>query len=211
MDSQRSTARITGALAHELNNPLQGIFSLLSVLSREHAGDESTQVRLEQIRSGLTRLSRILESFSVAYENMPRLPDQTSLGKFLDHLTLSFTERQMRITIESEFERETPLFCMSPELSRLISDAFSLPSLEDRGVRLTITTTDDAVTLICERGEHSPDGNGWMQLDRYDAMSGVAGLINEITRLGGGSADFRFNDLTLCGIRLILRTQMSPA
>jgi len=52
MEQQRVTAAIVGALAHEVNNPLQGILSLTAVLSRECDGQEQSQLRLEQIRSG---------------------------------------------------------------------------------------------------------------------------------------------------------------
>lgn len=211
IDSQKSTARITGALAHELNNPLQGILSLLSVMSREQAGDEHCQVRLEQIRSGLIRLSRILESFSVAYENLPRPPDQTTVGRFVDHLMTSLTERQLHATVELLPDRETVFYCMSPELARLIGDAFSLPGPEQRSVHLAMTQSGDRVVLICRNGAPDESGDEWLRLDDHPGMSGVAGLINELARLAGGEAEFRFDETTLCGIRLCFRTQMNRA
>jgi len=211
IDSQKSTARITGALAHELNNPLQGILSLLSVMSREQAGDEHCQVRLEQIRSGLIRLSRILESFSVAYENLPRPPDQTTVGRFVDHLMTSLTERQLHATVESLPDRETAFYCMSPELARLIGDAFSLPGPEHRSLRLAMTQNGDSVMLICRNGALDESGDEWLRLDDHPGMSGVAGLINELAQLAGGEAEFRFDETTLCGIRLCFRTQMNRA
>lgn len=210
IDSQKSTARITGALAHELNNPLQGILSLLSVMSREYAGDERCQIRLEQIRSGLIRLSRILESFSVAYENLPRPPDQTTVGRFVDHLMTSLTERQLHATVESLPDRETVFYCMSPELARLIGDVFSLPGSEVRSLHLAMTHSGDGVTLICRNGALDEGGEEWLRLDDHPGISGVAGLINELMRLAGGEAEFRFDETTLSRIRLRFRTEMSP-
>lgn len=209
IDSQKSTARITGALAHELNNPLQGMLSLLSVMSRDYAGDERCVVRLEQIRSGLIRLTRILESFSVAYENLPRLPDETTVGKFTDHVTTLLAERQLRVSIETLPDRETVFFCMSSELARLIGDAFSVPSPEGRSLRLMMALIDQRIVLTCERGAPCTDGKSWIRLDDHRGISGVAGLINEIVRLGDGEAEFRFDDMTLCGIRLFLQTKMN--
>jgi hypothetical protein len=209
IDSQKSTARITGALAHELNNPLQGMLSLLSVMSRDYAGDERCVVRLEQIRSGLVRLTRILESFSVAYENLPRLPDETTVGRFVDHVITSLTERQLRVNVEILPDRETVFYCMSSELARLIGDAFSLPSPENRSLRLTVTPASGHIILTCERGAPCTNGDSWIRLDDHHGISGVAGLINEIVRLGNGEADFRFDEMTLCGIRLFLQTKMS--
>jgi hypothetical protein len=206
IDNQKSTARITGALAHELNNPLQGILSLLSVMSREHAGDELCQVRLEQIRSGLVRVSRILESFAVAYENLPRPPDRTTVGRFISHLLASFTERQLHATVESLPDAETVFYCMSPELTRLIGDAFSLPASEGRGLHLSMAQEEDAVSLTCRNGRPAAMGEGWGSLDDEPGVSGVAGLIGELTRVAGGEAEFRFDEMTLCGIRLRFRT-----
>lgn len=209
IDSQKSTARITGALAHELNNPLQGMLSLLSVMSRDYANDERCLIRLEQIRSGLVRLTRILESFSVAYENLPRLPDETTVGKFVDHVMMSLTERQLRVAVEVLPDRETIFYCMSPELARLIGDAFSLPSPEGRSLRMAVTLENGYVILTCQRGAPCTNGDSWIRLDDHRGISGVAGLINEIVRLGNGEAEFRFDEMTLCGIRLFLQTQMS--
>ena len=211
IDSQKSTARITGALAHELNNPLQGMLSLLSVMSRDYAGDERCVVRLEQIRSGLIRLTRILESFSVAYENLPRLPDETTVGRFVDHLTASLTDRQLRISVEAMPDRETVFYCMSPELARLIGDAFSLPSSEGRSLRVILALKNERIVLTCERGAPCANGNSWIRLDDHRGVSGVAGLINEIVRLGDGEAEFHFDEMTLCGIRLLLQTKMNEA
>jgi signal transduction histidine kinase len=211
IDSQKSTARITGALAHELNNPLQGILSLLSVMCRECEGDERFQVRLEQIRSGLIRLSRILESFSVTYENLPRPPDETTVGRFVDHLLTALAERQLHATVESLPDRETVFYCMSPELARLIGDAFCLPGADVRGLRLAMSRDGDGVTLICGTSAPYENGEEWLRLDEHPGISGVAGLINELARLAGGEAEFQFDETTLHRIRLRFRTEMSPA
>lgn len=210
IDSQKSTARITGALAHELNNPLQGILSLLSVMCRECEGDERYQVRLEQIRSGLIRLSRILESFSVTYENLPRPPDETTVGRFVDHLLTALAERQLHATVESLPDGETVFYCLSPELARLIGDAFCLPGADVRGLRLAMTHDGDAVTLICGKSAPYENGEEWLRLDEHPGISGVAGLINELARLAGGKAEFQFDETTLRRIRLRFRTEMSP-
>gem|GEM_PF-4231052 len=209
-DHQKSTARITGALAHELNNPLQGVLSILSVFSREYASDDRCQLRLEQIRSGLTRVSRIVESFSVAYENLPRSPDRTTAERFLELVKAALNERQLRAQVECSLPGEAVFFCMSPELARLIGDAFSIPSTENRSVLIQMRVVQDRVELIVKRGGAGADSSIlWQRLDDHNGLSGVAGLINEIARLGGGDAEFRFDELTLCGIRLLFRTNMN--
>jgi signal transduction histidine kinase len=209
IDSQKSTARITGALAHELNNPLQGILSLLSVMCREYEGDERCQVRLEQIRSGLVRLSRILESFSVTYENLPRPPDETTVGRFVDHLLTALAERQLQATVEALPDRGTVFYCMSPELARLIGDAFYLPGSDVRSLHLRMTRGGGRVTLTCGQGDCGENGGEWLRLDEHPGLSGVAGLINELARLAGGEAEFQFDDTRLRRIRLRFRTEMS--
>jgi light-regulated signal transduction histidine kinase (bacteriophytochrome) len=204
-----STARIAGAIAHELNNPLQGILSLVSVLGRECSADSQAQVRLEQIRSGLNRLSRVVQIFSVTYENLPRTPDTTTVERFVHLLESAFSDRQLRPQISVQAPAETKFICMARELAGLIADTFSLPSRVDRTIRIGITETDSSVCLVCERS-NSDDGQleSWHGLDDAPTPSGLAVLIHEIVRLGQGSVEFRFDSTALSGMRITLRSEM---
>ncbi|MFZ5433772.1 MAG: histidine kinase dimerization/phospho-acceptor domain-containing protein [Calditrichota bacterium] len=208
-DTNQSASAIAGALAHELNNPLQGIISLLSVLGRECIDDQNCQLRVAQIRSGLTRLSRIIASFSIAYENLPRPADHVRTGEFIDQLSAAMAERQLKVDSLVTISADTPFFCHGPELIQLISDAFSVPSLPDRTIRLRTELGTNHIVITCQRetvGSRSDDV--WHPLDRHRSVSGLAVLIDEVIRLGNGKAEFHFDETALDGVRLYFSVLM---
>jgi hypothetical protein len=203
-DRQKSTARIAGALAHELNSPLQGLSSLLTVFRRECAHDEECLLRVEQMRSGLVRLSRIVESFSVAYEHMPRTPDRVSVGLFEAQFLATLAAHQLSVKTTINAPRESEFFCMLPELIRLLGDVFSLPSPEGRRLFVRIAEEGDVMVLFCIlEGTLASEASAWRTLDGQDSSSSLAVLIDEISRFARGRAEFLFDHSSLSGIRLI--------
>ncbi|MDD5087981.1 MAG: histidine kinase dimerization/phospho-acceptor domain-containing protein [bacterium] len=204
-----SAATIAGALAHELNNPLQGILSLLSVLDRECEDPEACRVRTGQIRSGLMRLKRIVESFSVTYENLPRQADRITVEDFFQQLTDAMQSRQLHVNAEYPENRHVSFYCLWPEIVRLVTDIFSLPPLTEFPIRIHCEIETDLVVVVCERdarGEAISDG--WRTVGDNGSFSGLAVLIDEIASLGRGRADFRLNERFLDAIRLHFRTEM---
>jgi signal transduction histidine kinase len=203
LESPPPSVNLAGALAHELNNPLQGMFSVLSLLSRDYPEDQQVQVRLAQIRSGLARLSQVVDSFSTAYENQPRRPDQTTVGDFMDRLTTDLAARQLRADIVCSLPNETPIQCMAGELVRLLSDAYSLLPGTCRTLRVNVVREDDHVRITTVRDSSRGTEDRWLALNECGAVSGLAVLIHELARLSEGRAEFRFDDVALCGIRLL--------
>ncbi len=208
MEQQRITAAILGALAHEVNNPLQGILSLTAVLSRECEANPQNQVRLEQIRSGLRRVARVVESFSVAYGNLPRPPDEVPLDRLLEWLHATFAEQQFRVESATNANPELRVICLGPELVRLVGDALSVPAVEQRTIRVRVDDGDGWIHLICERPDVTDGLPEWNGIQGTAGFSGLAVLIHEMITLCGGAAAFRWDDTSLSGIRLTFRTRM---
>lgn len=156
------------------------------------------------MRSGLTRLSRIVESFATAYEHIPRPPDRVNVNLFKDHFLGAFAERQLNVTLQVTAPEDTRFYCMMPETMRLISEAFSLPSPEYRPLQAVLQSVDGHVELICtEKTEDGSDVSLWRELNDPDASSSLSVLIDEMTKFAGGRAEFLFNHSSLCGIRLV--------
>ena len=191
-----------GALAHEVNNPLQGILSLTAVLGRECEAGVPSPMRIEQLRSGLKRVARVVESFSVAYDNLPRALDDVSAGRLLEWLQAALAAQQFRAEIGFSADAEMRVVCLGPELARLIADAFALPATEPRTLRVTFAGADGHATLLCERPGPGDESAAWEDLDGAAGFSGIAVLIHEFMTICGGSAAFRWNDAALSGIRL---------
>ena len=179
------------------------MFSVLSLLSHDYADDQQVQIRLAQIRSGLARLSQVVDSFSTAYENQPRRPDQTTIGEFIERLTADLADRQLRADINCALPNETPILCMARELVHLLSDAYSLLPGTCRTLRVNVAREDRKVRITTVRDSSRGTEDRWLALDECGAVSGLAVLIHELARLSNGHAEFRFDDVALCGIRLL--------
>lgn len=203
LDRQRSIARIAGAIAHELNSPLQGLVSLLTVLGHEFQAEEQSKLRIEQMRSGLTRLTRIIEAFSVAYERIPREPETVTVQHFLDHLGKALAERQCNARFSSEVPGDVAFRCLMPELVRLIGDSFILPVPDDRPLLVSVHETGGKVTVACRlRVDNQGETLIWKPINGHEISSSLAVLTDELTRFAGGRAEFLFDHASLCGVRL---------
>lgn len=208
-ESQVSAARIAGAIAHELNSPLQGVLSLLTVLSRE-CPTEQHQLRIAQVRSGLARLSRIIQTFATAYENLPRVPDRVGVTSLAECVQAELAARQLRAEVVLEAPADVTCRCLARELAALLGETCAWPVLQPRTIRVTIGVRDDHATLTCEHEPKDSDtAEPWVQLAGSGAVSGLAVLVDEIARVGGGEAEFRFLPSGVDGIRLLLRREMS--
>jgi hypothetical protein len=204
---QKSMAGIVGALVHELNNPLQGIISLLSLHARECKVEDAKTARIEQIQNGLSRMKRIIEDFSVVYENLPRPPEPVSVGSFCERLTASLSERKWTAIVRTSQRSNTVFYCLAPELIRLITDAYSIHGEADEIVHIKVDQENERIKFYCEQGNsEDPELDVWHKLDMNGVLSGLPVLLAEIARLGNGEAEFRFDHKRLRGIRLTFIT-----
>jgi signal transduction histidine kinase len=205
-ERQKLAARLAGAITHELNNPLQGILSLFA-LCKADCGRQNIG-RMNDIESGLTRLSRVVDTIGVIHQNLPRPVDETSVGDFLDLLVAAFEERQMAARIMLRAPRDLRFYAMVPETIRLIREVFVLSSAVNGAVNIEVELLNGRALIACER-ESSDTIEPWCGLDDHPVCSGLAVLIDEMTRLAGGEPEFRFDHASLSGIRLCFRTRMN--
>jgi hypothetical protein len=209
LSHQKSMAGIVGAMVHELNNPLQGVMSLLSLHARECGAAEPNHTRIEQLQAGLSRISRVIEDFSVIYENLPRVPENVTVSAFSDRLKAGFSNRQWTAIIRNADHDGCVFSCLAPELIRLIIDAFSIHGEAGEMIHLKFEHVKDSLILFCEQGNsEDPEIDVWHKLDMNGVLSGLPVLLTEIARLGNGEAEFRFDHLRLRGIKLTFITVM---
>jgi len=206
LEYQASIARICGAIAHELNSPLQGVLSILAVCGSESVGRDHE--RLEKIRAGLLRMTRFVESLSTIYENLPREAERISVGNFLDLLTATLTERNIRADTSVSMSRDMSFHALVAETVRLIAEVFSMPSPMDGSVNIRMNVCDGRAELVCERDSTEP-AEPWSGLADQQVCSGLAVLMDELTKLAGGKSEFKFDHASLSGIRLCFRTRMN--
>lgn len=203
-NEQKTLARIAGAMAHELNNPLQGVLSLVGVTLRECSSDERCQSRLEQIHRGVTRLSRTVESLSAIYENLPRSPDFVSLSDWLNSLAATLTECGFRARVHPA-NTDSMVSCFAPELLRLTGDLFREQAAPMSRIQLITRQTAGQAEVVCEAESENPPqspDDDWLNLDNLDSVSGLAVLIDEMIKLSYGQVEFKWRDSSLTGLRL---------
>jgi hypothetical protein len=206
-NEQQAVSRIAGALAHELNNPLQGVLSLVSVALRESRLDERGQARLEQIHHGVSRLSRTVASLSAIYENLPRPPDLVPLSDLLNSLSDALAEQGFHVQTHPE-QTDISVYCFSPELVRLMSDLFQEHTPDPGTVHLTSWANFTGAGFRCELGPDAadPDHGEWTSLEELSGVSGLAVLVDELVKLSEGRVEFRWSDSDLTGMRLWMRS-----
>ncbi len=203
---QRTVARVAGAVAHELNNPLQGILSLLTVTLRDCQVDERCQLRLEQIHRGVSRLSRTVETLATVYENLPRPPDHLPSADLLDRFAFELSEREFAPQMLPTDTLLMPVICYAAEISKLAGDALAEQLNGHNVVQLSALHIPPGIEICCELTSHAAAHDEWMPVDQIRGVSGVAVLLDEVIKLGAGSVEFRMGDARLDGIRMLLRT-----
>lgn len=200
---QRTLARVAGALAHELNNPIQGIQSLLGLLSHETETSEQGRIRLEQIRSGLARIARVVDHLTLFSENLPRVAVRIAVDEFIEQLTQEFRSRHFQAVINFA-DRTGTIVCHVPEITKLVAEILTCPYDTTQEIRLSARMINNRVEIICRSKEESvKEDKDWTALDSLSHAAGFPLLVDELTALDGGIAEFLFDDNCIRGIKLI--------
>lgn len=66
-----STGRLVACVAHEINNPLEGIINYLDLLSREFNNGDEKRVYVDLIREGFNRIANIVKQLLESHRSAP--------------------------------------------------------------------------------------------------------------------------------------------
>jgi len=151
--SQRSIALgvLLGSIAHEINNPLEGISNLL-YLARGAAADDPETLRsyLDTSESELSRISEITKQM-LSFHRDTRSPEEVSVAQLLDGILTLFTAklREKRIEVIRQYDSAGWMTARPGELRQafvnLIANAVDAMDAEGR-----------LVLRVRERGGSSP-------------------------------------------------------
>jgi len=208
LENQSYAARIAGAFAHELCNPLQGVRSLIETISREAERGSPVLRKLERVEAGMNRLAGVLDAIRTTYENLPRPADSVTVGGFMDQLSQALKRGGASASMHYRVPDETVVYALAPELATLISHALVDPATPPIAVEVHAAMNDDYVMIDTEL-----TGDLFWPVHGRDfrALNGHAGLpvlIQELSRQCDGDALFCFNDHGLRSIRVKLPTQL---
>lgn len=203
---QRTVARVAGAVAHELNNPLQGILSLLTVTLRDCRLDERCQLRLEQIHHGVSRMSRTVATLAAIYENLPRPPDFFSPAQLLDCFASELAERALEPHVLVPEGAPLAVVCFASELAKLSGDVLVENMNGHNLVHLLAASHPYGMEVRFEFGSPPAYSHEWAPIEQTRGISGIAVLLDEVIKLSRGAVEFRMGDARLDGMRFFLRT-----
>ncbi|MBU0690204.1 hypothetical protein KKC97_05370 [bacterium] len=204
LENQISTAKITGAFAHELCNPLQGVRSLIEVIHRSSAHEADLSRKLERVEDGMNRLAGVLDAFRVTYENLPRPADHVSVDSFVSEIAESIQRCGATLSRDDDYPPDSYVYAFAPELATLISHALIDHSPAPVHIALHSKQLENTVAFFSEIASAAPLIMPWIDANNSDGLAGLPILIDEITRQCGGAANFRYDDFGLRSIRIDL-------
>ncbi len=199
-------ARMAGALAHELNNPLQGLVSSLAAAEADASSDSGAKLKIELIAGGVRRLSKTVESFSAVYENLPRVPDRITRAcltqAFIDALEpvfpLSFAESR-----ERQGSNGCAMLCYAAETVRLLRDSIAQVQGELHTLTMHVVQCNQNYVyefILAGRSEQQM----WHAVEDARGVGGLVVLLDEIVRMAGGKVSVSFAANRVSGIALKL-------
>ena len=208
LESQVSTAKITGAFAHELCNPLQGVRSLIDVIHRTSTHEADLSRKLERVEDGMNRLAGILDAFRVTYENLPRPADHVSVDSFVSEISNAILRCGATLSREDDYDSDTQVYALAPELATLTGHALIDHSPPPVHIVLHTKQINDTVSFFSEIASAAPLVMPWIDTSNGDELAGLPILIDEIARQSRGTASFRYDDFGLRSIRIDLPTSL---
>ncbi|MBI5059485.1 HAMP domain-containing histidine kinase [candidate division KSB1 bacterium] len=198
-----STIRVAGAMAHELNNPLQGLVSAVAAATMELGADERIAPRLRQIEGGVQRVTRAVRSFSALYEHLPRDPDSVPLAEFTQSVCDALNGFDLRIEMAETVDARR-VRCHSAELGALTAEV--VWAVWDGAERARLWVEDrGAASAVCIMHPAAADAaRVFRPLQENDGLSGLPVVLDEVARLAGGHLELVWSHDRIAGIALVL-------
>jgi signal transduction histidine kinase/ActR/RegA family two-component response regulator len=101
-----ATGRLAASVAHEINNPLQGISNYLAVISRQMPGDHPLREDLDMVKLGFERISEIVYRLRAFYRPAEKEMEPTDINGVVKRV-LALLGHQLYLG-KVEVKRELP-------------------------------------------------------------------------------------------------------
>jgi len=148
-----ATGRLAASVAHEINNPLQGISNYLSVISRQVAQDDPLHEDLDMVKLGFERIAEIVRRLRAFYRPAGEEMEPTDINGVVERV-LALMGHQLslgNVEVKTELaERELPVLGSAGQLEQvLVNLALNAQEAMPEGGELMVRTAlrDNVVQL----------------------------------------------------------------
>lgn len=129
----------TAAIAHDLRNPINSIYTGIQLLGMKLASDDPNQENIGRIQNDCTRLNNLLESLMASVRTVDTKMELIDVDVYLHTLVDRWRPKFAKVNVE-------PVFNIDPKLAKIMGDPRSL----DRVFTNLITNALDAMS---EKGD----------------------------------------------------------
>lgn len=143
---------LVAGVAHEINNPLDGIMRFTNIAVKRANGDEFLQDCFTETKRGLERISRIVKSLMQYTRNCRKAFTETDVNELLDNILvlMAYMQTRRNIRVERKFDPRLPRIGARSNLDQvfinLIKNGFE--SMEDGGTMEIETRSQDEQLFI---------------------------------------------------------------
>lgn len=118
-----TTGRLAAAIAHEINNPLEGVTNLLYLLENHASLDATARHYARMAQEEVARVARIARQ-TLAFYREPTVPVEVDVAELVQGLLELYTHKlhTRRITLEERLETAAPITASPGEVRQVLSN-----------------------------------------------------------------------------------------
>ncbi|HVX58005.1 MAG TPA: PAS domain-containing protein, partial [Candidatus Saccharimonadales bacterium] len=116
-----ATGRLAASIAHEINNPLEGLMNLLYLLRNFSGLEGQPREYVAMAEQQARRIAEIAQK-TLRFYRQSTLPDRAAVGDLIDSILDLYTVRMstLGIALECEIDRSATLFCFEGEVRQVL-------------------------------------------------------------------------------------------
>ncbi len=147
-----TTGRVVASVAHEINNPLEGIINYLQLLL-ERIDDYERKKYVELVMEGIYRIAGIVRSLLEANQNVTEEEGDHSINYHIQSVVDLFQKElsQAKVTVKQIFDKKIPkVRCQPNQLEQVFTNLIlnSIDSMPHGGIiKITTQVKDDKLLI----------------------------------------------------------------
>jgi len=149
-----ATGRLAASIAHEINNPLEGLTNLLYLLRKFCGLTSPASEYAEMAENEARRIAEIAQK-TLRFYRQTTLPARAKLAELLDSILDLYKMRMgtLDIQVERQYDPATTLFCYEGEIRQVLANLI--------GNAMDATSGGGRLIVRARRSRNWADGEAW--------------------------------------------------